>query len=172
MSTTSAASAASSPAPVPAKSVVKPIPEGMRTVTPHLTCAGAVKALEFYAAAFGAVELMRVAEPQGRIMHASIKIGDSMVMLNDEFPEMCGLGPKAIGGTPVTIHLSVEDAEAWFDRAVKAGATVKMPLADMFWGARYGLLEDPFGHNWSIATQVREVGPEELAAAVQGACAG
>lgn len=156
----------------PAKSNVKPIPEGMRTVTPHLTCAGAAQAIEFYKAAFGAIEQMRLADPQGRIMHASIKIGDSIVMLNDEFPEMGGLGPKGFGGTAVTIHLSVENADAWFERATKAGATVKMPLADMFWGARYGLLEDPFGHSWSIATQIREVGPEELAAAMTSACGG
>ena len=144
------------------KSTVNPIPEGMRSVTPHLICAGAAKALDFYARAFGAEELSRIPGPDGRVMHASFRIGDSAIMLNDENPEWGALGPKALKGSPVTIHLYVEDADAFFDRAVKAGAKATMPLDDMFWGDRYGKLEDPFGHQWSIGTHVRDVTPEEM----------
>ena len=103
-------------------------------------------------------------------MHAQIKIGDSIVMLHDEFPEMGALGPKARNGTSVTLHLYVEDADASFARAVKAGATVKMPVADMFWGDRYGIVEDPFGHAWSIATHIRDLTPKEIQKAAKEAC--
>ena len=136
-------------------------PEGMHSVTPHLICAGAAKAIEFYKEAFGAVEQARLPGPDGRLMHAAIRIGDSTVMLVDEMPEWGALGPKALKGSPVTIHLYVDDADAFVARAVKAGAKVTMPVADQFWGDRYGKIEDPFGHHWSVAHPVREVNMEE-----------
>ena len=141
---------------------VKPIPEGMRSVTPHLICAGAANAIEFYKKAFGAVEVARLPAPDGKIMHAMIRIGDSAIMLVDENPEWGMLGPKALKGSPVTIHLYVEDADAFVAHAVNAGAKVTMPLDDMFWGDRYGTLEDPFGHHWSVGTHVRDVSMEEM----------
>lgn len=152
------------------KSPVKKIPEGMHTVTPHLVCAGAADAIGFYKKAFNATEVSRVPGPQGKLMHAMIRIGDSSVMLVDEFPEMGALGPKALNGSPVTTHLYVEDVDAVFARAVDAGAKVILPLADMFWGDRYGKLEDPFGHHWSVATHVRDVSPEEMLQASQNMC--
>jgi PhnB protein len=152
------------------KSAVKPIPDGFHTVTTYLVCDGAAKAIKFYEKAFGATEVMRVPTPDGKLMHASIQIGDSLIMLNDEFPEMGALGPKARKGTSVTMHLFVEDADKAFARAVKAGATVKMPLQDMFWGDRYGQLEDPFGHSWSIATHIRDMSAKEIQEAAKAAC--
>ena len=146
---------------------IKPVPEGMHTVTPHLVCAGASEAIEFYKKAFNAVEEGRVAGPQGKLMHAIIRIGDSGVMLVDEFPEWGSVGPKSLKGSPVTIHLYVENADAFIKRAVDAGAKITMPLADMFWGDRYGKLEDPFGHHWSVATHIRDVTPEEMQKAMQ-----
>ena len=143
------------------------IPQGMHSVTPHLVCAGAAKALDFYSKAFGATELGRLPGPDGRLMHAAMKIGDSTVMLVDEMPEWGSLGPKALKGTPVTIHLYVEDADAFVERAAKAGAKVTMPVAEQFWGDRYGKVEDPFGHHWSVATHVRDVSPEEMKKAMQ-----
>ena len=136
-------------------------PEGMHSVTPHLICAGAAKAIEFYKEAFGAVEQARLPGPDGRIMHAAILIGDSTVMLVDEMPEWGALGPKSLKGSPVTIHLNVDNADRFVERAVKAGAKVTMPVADQFWGDRYGKIEDPFGHSWSVAHPVREVSMEE-----------
>mgnify|MGYP003383336134 CR=1 FL=1 len=153
----------------PAKSSapkVKPVPEGVHTVSPHLVVAGASAAIDFYKKAFNAVELFRLPGPDGKLWHACIRIGDSNVMLVDEFPQMNSLGPKARNGTSVTIHLAVEDADAWADRAVKAGATLLMPVADMFWGDRYGVLEDPFGHKWSVATHVKDLTPDEITAAM------
>jgi PhnB protein len=143
------------------------IPQGMHSVTPHLVCAGAAKAIEFYKQAFGAEEGARLPGPDGRLMHASVKIGDSQVMLVDEMPEWGALGPKSLKGTPVTIHLYVEDVDAVVERAVKAGAKVTMPVADQFWGDRYGKLEDPFGHHWSVATHVRDVSMEEAQKAMR-----
>jgi PhnB protein len=140
----------------------KPIPDGMRSVTPHLTCAGAADAIEFYKKAFGAVEVGRVPGPQGKLMHAQIRIGDSAIMLVDEFPEHGGLGPKMLKGSPVTIHLYVDNVDAFVDRAVKAGAKITMPVADQFWGDRYCRLEDPFGHHWSVATHLRDMTMEEM----------
>jgi uncharacterized glyoxalase superfamily protein PhnB len=137
----------------------------MHTVTPHLVCDGAADAIEFYKKAFGATEMTRVPAPNGRLMHGAVKIGDSIVMLVDQFPEMGAVGPLGLKGSAVTIHLQVEDADALFAQAVQAGATVVMPVADMFWGDRYGLLKDPFGHSWSIATHVRDLTPEEILAA-------
>jgi PhnB protein len=148
-------------------SQVKPIPDGMRSVTPYLTCAGASDAIAFYTKAFGATELLRLPGAEGKVMHAQIKIGDSVVMLGEECPEMNALGPKARQGTSVTIHLYVNDVDAAFAKAAAAGATVKMPVQDMFWGDRYGVLEDPFGHQWSLATHMRDVGPEEMQEAMQ-----
>jgi len=146
---------------------VKPIPDGMHTVTPHLICAGASEAIEFYKRAFGATEIARLPGPHGLLMHASIRIGDSTVMLVDEMPEWGGLGPKTLKGSPVTIHLYVDDIDACMAQASAAGAQVTMPAQDMFWGDRYGQLLDPFGHKWSVATHVRDVTPEEMAKAMQ-----
>jgi PhnB protein len=148
-------------------SQAKPIPDGMHSVTPHLVCAGAADAIEFYKKAFGAVEALRMPGPGGKLMHASVRIGGSAVMLVDENPEWGLLGPKLLKGTPVTIHLYVEDVDAFAKRAVDAGAKIIMPIADMFWGDRYGVLEDPFGHRWSVATHLRDMSPEEMKQAMQ-----
>jgi uncharacterized glyoxalase superfamily protein PhnB len=139
------------------------IPRDMHTITPHIIVDGAAAAIDFYRKAFGAIERYRMPTETGRLMHASIKIGDSMLMLVDEMPEWNAKGPKALAGTPVTIHLYVKDADKTFAEAIAAGATVKMPLADMFWGDRYGIVVDPFGHEWAIATQQRSVTPEQMA---------
>ena len=148
-----------------------PVEEGMHTVTPHLVCAGAADAIEFYKKAFGAEEMMRLPMPNGKLGHAMLRIGDSPIMLADEFPEWDSPAPTTLKGTPVTIHLSVPDVDQAFRRAVEAGATVKMELADMFWGDRYGVVEDPFGHRWSLATHIRDVSPEEMEKAMRDACA-
>ena len=145
----------------------KPIPNDMHTVTPHLVCAGAAEAIEFYKKAFNATEAGRLPGPQGKLMHAMIRIGDSSVMLVDEMPEWGSFGPKSLKGSPVTIHLYVEDVDAVVARALAAGAKITMPVADMFWGDRYGKLEDPFGHLWSVATHLRDVSPEEMRQAMQ-----
>lgn len=150
-------------------SKVNAIPEGMHSVTPHLVCAGAAAAIDFYKQAFGASELARLPAPDGKLMHGAVRIEGSVVMLVDENPAWGALGPKALKGTPVTIHLYVPDVDAFVARAVKAGAKVTMPIDDMFWGDRYGIIEDPFGHHWSIATHVRDVKPEELAEAMRKA---
>jgi len=146
---------------------VKPIPEGMHTVTPHLICANAAEAIEFYKKAFGASETSRLPAPNGKLMHASIRIGDSTIMLVDEMPEWGALGPKALKGSPVTIHLYVDDVDAFMARAVAAGAKNTMPVQDMFWGDRYGQIEDPCGHRWSVATHVRDVSAAEMQQAMQ-----
>ena len=143
------------------------IPQGMHSVTPHLVCAGAAKAIDFYKKAFGATEEARLPGADGKLMHAMIRIGGSAIMLADEMPEWGSLGPKALKGSPVTIHLYVEDVDAFAKRAVAAGAKITMPVADMFWGDRYGKLEDPFGHRWSIGTHVRDVSPEEMQRAMK-----
>ena len=145
----------------------KAIPDGMHTVTPHLICANASAAIEFYKKAFNATETSRLPGPAGRLMHASLRIGDSAVMLVDEMPEHGALGPKSLKGSPVAVHLYVEDADAAAAQAVAAGAKLTMPVTDMFWGDRYGQLEDPFGHRWSIATHVRDVTPAEMQQAMQ-----
>src|SRR5262245_24592758 len=150
---------------------VKPVPEGFHTLTPHLVVKDCAAALAFYAKALGASELRRHPGPGGKIIHAEMKIGDSVFFLNDEFPEMGARGPLSIGGTPVTLHLFVENCDALFNRAVAAGATVIMPLADQFWGDRYGIVKDPFGHHWSIATHVKDMTPQELQAAGAAAMA-
>ncbi len=127
-------------------STTKAIPDGMHAVTPNLICAGAAEAIEFYKKAFNATEISRLPGPGGRLMHASIGIGDSTVMLVDEMPEQGALGPKSLKGSPVAIHLYVPDVDAAAAHAVKAGARITMSVTDMFWGDRYGQLEDPFGH--------------------------
>jgi PhnB protein len=143
---------------------VKAIPDGMHSITPHIICAGASEAIEFYKKAFNAKELMRLPGPNGKLMHASVQIGDSQLMLAEENPQWSALGPKTLKGSPITIHLQVENADETMAQAVAAGAKITMPIADMFWGDRYGQLEDPFGHRWSIATHTRDVTPEEMQA--------
>jgi PhnB protein len=142
---------------------VKHIPEGMRSLTPHIVCDGAAEAIEFYNKAFGAVEEFRLPAPGGKLMLAQVRIGDSALMLVDQFPEMGVKNPKELGGSPVTLHLFVKDVDATVAQAVAAGAKVTMPVADMFWGDRYGVLQDPFGHQWSVATHVRDLTPDEIA---------
>jgi len=141
---------------------VKPIPEGMHSLTPHLVCAGAAQAIEFYKKAFNAVEGGRLDGPDGKVMHAMVRIGDSALMLVDEMPDYGAFGPRSLKGSPVTIHLYVKDADATVKQAVAAGAKVTMPLADMFWGDRYGQLEDPFGHHWSVATHLQDLTDEQI----------
>ncbi|MDI1260983.1 VOC family protein [Aquabacterium sp.] len=145
-------------------STVKAIPDGMHSLTPHLVCAGAADAIEFYKKAFNAIELARLPGPDGKLMHALVRIGDSMVMLVDEFPQWGTFGPKALKGSPVVLHLYVEDVDAQVAQAVAAGAKLTMPVTDMFWGDRYGQVEDPFGHKWSVATHTRDLTPEEIQA--------
>jgi PhnB protein len=141
---------------------VKPVPEGYHTATPYLIVKGAAQALEFYKKAFGAKEIMRMAQPDGRIGHAEIKIGDSPIMLADEFPEMGARSPQSFGGSPVSIHLYVGDVDAMFADSVAAGATVQRPVADQFYGDRTGGVVDPFGHVWYIATHKEDVSAEEM----------
>ncbi|MRX08331.1 VOC family protein [Pseudoduganella sp. FT25W] len=136
-------------------------------IIPHLVCEGAADAIEFYKKAFNAEEMMRMPGEDGRIMHAALKIGDSTLMLADAFPEYGGKGPKALNGSPVTLHMYSPDVDAAFKQAVDAGATVRMPVADMFWGDRYGQVTDPFGHHWSIATHIKDMTPEEMMAAMK-----
>jgi uncharacterized glyoxalase superfamily protein PhnB len=146
---------------------VKAIPEGMHSVTPHLVCAGAADAIEFYKKAFGATEEMRLPGPDGKLVHGAVRIEGSVVMLVDENPQWGALGPKALKGSPVTIHVYVRDVDGFVAKAVEAGAKVVMPIDDMFWGDRYGIIEDPFGHHWSVATHIRDVKPEDLSAAMR-----
>ena len=141
---------------------VKPIPEGHRTVTPILSLKGAADALEFYKKAFGARELMRFPHPDGRIGHAEIQIGESRIMMADEFPEMNFKSPKSYGGSPVGLMLYVENVDAFVERAVAAGAKLVRPVQNQFYGDRTGSLEDPFGHSWHIATHIEDVPPDEL----------
>jgi len=139
-------------------------------VIPHLVVDDGARAIDFYVEAFGATELGRMAGPDGRLVHATVQINGCTVMLADDYPEYCdgqSQTPKALGGTPVTIHLVVPDVDAAFARAVEAGAEVVMPVDDMFWGDRYGTLRDPFGHKWSLGQPVREVSQEELQSATQ-----
>lgn len=141
---------------------VQPIPDGYHTVTPYLYIKGAAKALEFYKTAFGAIELFRMPAPDGRIAHAEIKIGDSPVMLADEYPEMGARGPQTLGGASSSFLIYVADVDARFQQAVAAGATVSRPVKDQFYGDRSGTVTDPFGHMWTIATHVEDVPPEEM----------
>jgi PhnB protein len=141
----------------------KAIPDGYHTATPYLIVSGAAEAIEFYKHAFGATELFRMAGPDGRIGHAELKIGDSIIMLADEMREMGYRSPRALGGSSVSLLLYVEDVDTQFERAVKAGATTQRPVANQFYGDRSGTLEDPFGHVWTISTHVEDIPPEELA---------
>ncbi len=142
---------------------INPIPEGTHTITPHLVVKGADEAIGFYKKAFGAEEHFRMPGPDGKtVMHAELQIGDSVLYLNDEFPDMGCKGPQALGGTPVTIHLYVQDCDAAFAKATGAGCEVTMPVTDMFWGDRFGKVKDPFGHKWSIATHKEDLTPEEI----------
>jgi PhnB protein len=151
--------------------MTKPIPDGFNTLSSHIIVQDAAKAIEFYKQAFGAQEVVRHHMPDGKtVMHAQLKIGNSTLMLGGEFPPMC-LSPKARGGTSVTLHLYVEDADAVFNRAVKAGCTVRMPVSDMFWGDRYGAVEDPFGHAWSIATHKQDLSEQQIAEGAKAAFA-
>jgi uncharacterized glyoxalase superfamily protein PhnB len=149
---------------------VKRIPDGFRRVTPHLTVRNCAAMIEFYKKAFGAVEKRRAPGPDGKIMHAEIQIGDCPVFLNDEFPEMGAQSPAALNGSAVTMHLFVEDADAQFKQALGAGAEVVMPLADQFWGDRYGIVKDPSGHTWSIAHHVEDLTPEQMQAKMAQMC--
>ena len=144
-------------------SQVKPIPESYPRVTAYLAEDGAAEAISFYQAVFGGQERMRLPAPGGKIGHAEIAIGDSLLMLSDEAPEMGVRGPKAYGGSPVTLSVYVEDVDAAFDRALKLGAKALRPVATQFYGDRSGQFEDPFGHRWNVASHVEDVSPEEMA---------
>jgi PhnB protein len=146
---------------------VKPIPEGYHTITPHLIVKNGAQAIEFYKKAFGAEELFRMNTPDGNVGHAQLKIGDSLFMLADEFPQMGALSPESIGGSPVSMYVYVEDVDTVFNQAVSAGATVVNPVMDMFYGDRWGHLKDPFGHFWSIATHKKDLTPDELKKAAE-----
>ena len=141
---------------------VKPIPDGYPQVSPYLSVDDAGAAIDFYSSVLGAKERMRMADPDGRIGHAELQLGDSVIMLADEYPEIGIRGPKAIGGSPVTLSVYVEDVDAVFDRAIAAGAKSLRPLKNEFYGDRSGQFEDPFGHRWSVASHVEDVSPEEM----------
>lgn len=141
---------------------IKPIPDGYHTLSAYLTVRGASAALEFYKKAFGATELCRLNMPGGKIAHGEFKIGDSIFMISDENPEWDSSSPEKLGGSPVTLHLYVADADCTFSDAIKAGAKETMPLANQFWGDRMGKVVDPFGHHWLIATHVEDVDPSEF----------
>jgi PhnB protein len=140
---------------------VKPIPDGYHTVTPYITCKGAAKALDFYKTAFGAKEIMRY-DMGGTIGHAEFRIGDSVVMLSDEFPQMGAVSPKTLGGTPFGLCIYLPDVDAAVAKAVAAGCTIERPLQNQFYGDRSATLLDPFGHKWTLATHVEDVSPEEM----------
>jgi PhnB protein len=141
---------------------VKPVPDGYHTLTPFLTVRDAVKAIEFYKQAFGAEQRGVMKGPDGKVMHAELKIGDSIIMLSDEFPDFGAKSPESIGGSAMGLHIYLDGVDAAFERAVKAGAEVEMPVADQFWGDRYGKLKDPFGHKWSIGTHIKDLSMDEM----------
>jgi PhnB protein len=149
----------------------KPIPEGYRTVTPYLSVDGAGQAIEYYKKAFGAKERVRMDAPDGKVGHAELEIGDSLVMLADVFPQSSTKSPKELGGTTASVFMYVDDVDAVVKRAVDEGATVTMEVADQFWGDRFGSITDPFGHSWSIATHVEDVSPDEMAKRAEKAMA-
>jgi PhnB protein len=151
---------------------VKPIPDGYPRVIPYLTIEGAAAAIEFYTKVFGATERVRMPGPDGKIGHAELEIGDSVVMLADAFPEMGNPAPKALGGTPVTVMVYVEDVDATFERALKAGATEERKVENQFYGDRAGQFVDPFGHKWFVATHVEDVPPDEMAKRAAAAMGG
>jgi len=148
-------------AAAPKKAV--PVPAGYHTVTPYLVCRGAANAIEFYKKAFGAKQKMIMSGPDGKVMHAEIRIGDSSVMLGDEMPQMGATAPQTIGGTAGSLFIYVKDVDKAFAQAIAAGATTEMPPTNMFWGDRYCKLADPFGHKWSMATHIEDVSPKEMA---------
>jgi PhnB protein len=150
---------------------VEEIPKGFHTATPYLTVKDGPGAIDFYKRAFGAEELFRMDVPGGKIGHAEIKIGGSIIMLSDEMPQGCCRSPESLGGTAVNIFLYVKDVDKVFQQAVEAGARISMPLSDMFWGDRYGQVTDPFGHSWSLATHKEDVHPEELRKRAEAAMA-
>ena len=141
---------------------VKPIPDGYHSITPYLVIKGAAAAIDFYKQAFGATEIMRMPQPDGRVGHAELKFGDSVVMLADEYPEMDVVGPKTLGNTSVGLLLYLDDVDKAVERAVSLGATIKKPVADQFYGDRTGTIEDPFGHKWTLAVHIEDVTPEEM----------
>ena len=152
------------------KKKIDPIPKGHPRISAYMCFSDAPAAIEFYKKAFGAEEIKRLPGPDGKsLIHAELKIGNSRLLLVDEFPEMDCRGPKSVGGSPVSIHMFVDDADAAFDKALAAGAEVRMPLADQFWGDRYGVLTDPFGHIWSIATHKENLTPQEIGERAQAA---
>jgi PhnB protein len=141
----------------------KPVPEGYHTITPSLVIRGAAEAIEFYKKALGAEELMRMPSPDGKISHAELKIGDSIIFVSDEFPNMgVSKSPQTLGGCTSTLHLYVADVDASFNQAIDAGGKVSMPVADMFWGDRFGSFTDPFGHHWGILTHKEDLSAEEM----------
>jgi PhnB protein len=141
---------------------VKPVPDGYHTITPALTIRDAAKAIEFYKTAFGATERGVMKGPDGKVLHAELMIGDSIIMLSDEFPQYGALSPESTGSTSSSLHIYLDGVDAAFDRAVKAGATVTMPVMDQFWGDRYGQLRDPFGHKWSIGTHIADLSMDDM----------
>jgi PhnB protein len=141
---------------------VEPIPKEYSGVTPYLSVNDAAGAIEFYKRGFGATEIMRLPDPNGKIGHAEVKIGNAIVMLADEFPEHGHVSPKTLGGSTVKLHMYVEDVDAFFEKAAAAGAKVLIPIADQFYGDRSGRLEDPFGHVWLVSTHIEDVAPEEM----------
>lgn len=142
---------------------IDPIPKGYHTITPCLAVRDAARAIEFYKQALNAEQIMLMTGPDGKtVMHAELKIGDSIFMLGEESPDMGCSGPQTIGGTPVSLFLYVDDVDRWYERAVKAGATSTMPITDMFWGDRFGQVTDPFGHKWGLATHIKDLTPEEI----------
>jgi len=141
---------------------VKPIPEHYHTLTPYMTVRDASRAIEFYKKAFGATERGVMKGPDGKVMHAELMIGDSILMLGDEFPEYGAVSPQSTGNSSMGLHIYVKDVDEAFDRAVKAGAQVEMPVSEQFWGDRYGKLKDPFGHKWSIATHTKDLSADEI----------
>lgn len=151
---------------------VNTIPPGHHTVSPYLAIKDAAKALEFYKTAFRATESYKLMMPDGRLGHAEIRLGDSVIMLSDEFPEYGGKAPQTLGGSPVSIHLYVEDVDGFFKRALAAGAKERKPVMDQFYGDRSGQLEDPFGHLWWVATHKEDIAPEEMQKRVQAMFAG
>ena len=155
-----------------AKKKAPPIPAGYHTVTPYLVCRGAAGAIDFYKRAFGAREKMRMPGPDGRVAHAEIQIGDSRVMLGEEMPEMGAKSPEMLGGSAVGVFLYVKNVDAFTGKAIAAGATVLMPVQDMFWGDRYGKLKDPFGHEWSVATHQEDLTAKQMAKRAQAAMPG
>lgn len=154
--------------------MVKPIPEKYNTVTPYLTIRRAGDAIDWYVKAFGAEEVSRVpmSEEDPRLMHGEIRIGDSIIMMSEEFPEWGSRGAETVGGSPVSLLIYSDDVDSLWKRAIGAGAKIKMELADQFWGDRFGSLEDPFGHQWSVAQHVEDVSPEEMGRRREAAFAG